>query len=257
MTTINKLTRIDTVTAGDVVPVYSQTNGDARGAAMSVLLAYIQTSFGVNVADFLETPSSANLLAAMTDETGTGANVFAISPTLVTPLLGTPASGNLTNCTGYDASDLVGLGAGVAAFLATPSSASLATAVADETGGGALVFNINPAFITPSLGAASAESLRRNAPVTQTGNFSVGVADNWNICNGGATITVTLPTAGAPNIGREIMLKTIAAFTVVSASANVVPLAGGAAGTAILAAVAGRWSTLVSDGTNWVTMQGV
>jgi hypothetical protein len=43
--------------------------------------------------------TSANLAAALTDETGTGANVFANSPTLVTPALGTPSSGNLANCT--------------------------------------------------------------------------------------------------------------------------------------------------------------
>ena len=52
------------------------------------------------------------------------------------------------------------------------------------------------------------------------------------------------------------MIKTIQAQTVVSASSNVVPLVGGAAGTAILAATAGKWATLVSDGTNWVIMQG-
>jgi hypothetical protein len=44
--------------------------------------------------------SSADLRSALTDETGTGAAVFATSPTLVTPALGTPASGNLVNCTG-------------------------------------------------------------------------------------------------------------------------------------------------------------
>jgi hypothetical protein len=57
------------------------------------------SGLGTNVATFLATPSSANLAAALTDETGTGANVFANSPTLVTPALGTPASGVLTNCT--------------------------------------------------------------------------------------------------------------------------------------------------------------
>jgi hypothetical protein len=57
------------------------------------------TSLGAGVATFLETPSSANLAAAVTDETGTGSLVFATSPTLVTPALGTPASGNLANCT--------------------------------------------------------------------------------------------------------------------------------------------------------------
>ena len=52
------------------------------------------------VSTFLNTPSSANLAAAVTDETGTGALVFANSPTLVTPALGTPASGVVTNLTG-------------------------------------------------------------------------------------------------------------------------------------------------------------
>ena len=51
-------------------------------------------------ATFLATPSSSNLISAVTDETGTGSLVFATSPTLVTPALGTPSSGVLTNYTG-------------------------------------------------------------------------------------------------------------------------------------------------------------
>ena len=57
------------------------------------------TSFGTGVATWLGTPSSANLAAAVTDETGTGALVFANTPTLVSPVLGTPTSGNLNSCT--------------------------------------------------------------------------------------------------------------------------------------------------------------
>jgi hypothetical protein len=57
------------------------------------------SGLGTNVASFLATPSSSNLAAALTDETGTGDLVFATSPTLVTPVLGTPTSGNLSNCT--------------------------------------------------------------------------------------------------------------------------------------------------------------
>jgi len=56
------------------------------------------SGLGTGVATFLATPSSANLAAAVTGETGSGALVFATSPTLVTPALGTPSSGNLTNC---------------------------------------------------------------------------------------------------------------------------------------------------------------
>ena len=58
------------------------------------------SGLGTNVATFLATPSSANLASAIIDETGTGALVFANTPTLVTPILGTPTSGTLTNCTG-------------------------------------------------------------------------------------------------------------------------------------------------------------
>jgi hypothetical protein len=64
------------------------------------------TSFGSGVATFLGTPSSANLATAVTDETGSGALVFATSPTLVTPVLGTPASGNLSNCTADGTNDV-------------------------------------------------------------------------------------------------------------------------------------------------------
>jgi hypothetical protein len=46
------------------------------------------SGLGTGVATFLATPSSANLAAALTDETGTGANVFANTPTLVTPVIG-------------------------------------------------------------------------------------------------------------------------------------------------------------------------
>ena len=49
---------------------------------------------------------SADLLSAITDESGTGVVVFNISPTLVTPALGTPASGTLTNTTGLPVSGI-------------------------------------------------------------------------------------------------------------------------------------------------------
>jgi hypothetical protein len=65
------------------------------------------SGLGTNVATFLGTPSSANLAAAVTDETGTGALVFANTPTLVTPVLGTPSSGTLSGCT-VDGTDAVG-----------------------------------------------------------------------------------------------------------------------------------------------------
>jgi hypothetical protein len=85
---------------------------DAQGritsaANGSVAISSGVTGLGTGVATFLATPSSANLISAVTDETGTGSLVFATSPTLVTPVLGTPASGNLTNTT-VDGTNKVG-----------------------------------------------------------------------------------------------------------------------------------------------------
>jgi hypothetical protein len=65
------------------------------------------TALGSGVATFLGTPSSANLAAAVTGETGSGALVFATSPTLVTPALGTPSSAVLTNATGLPNAGLI------------------------------------------------------------------------------------------------------------------------------------------------------
>jgi hypothetical protein len=92
------------VTAGSYT--FSSITVDAQGritaassGTPSVAISTGVTGLGTGVATFLGTPSSANLISAVTDETGTGALVFATSPTLVTPVLGTPASGNLSNCT--------------------------------------------------------------------------------------------------------------------------------------------------------------
>lgn len=80
--------------------------------------------------------------------------------------------------------------------------------------------------------------------------YTLTSADKVLTVNFAGTCTLTLPTASS-NKGREVRVRTITANTVVSNATNAVPLAGGAAGTAILAATAGKWALLVSDGTNW------
>ena len=76
-------------------------------ASANVPLADI-SGLGTGVGTFLATPSSANLAAAVTDETGSGALVFANTPTLVSPVLGTPTSGNLANCTSIPVGNATG-----------------------------------------------------------------------------------------------------------------------------------------------------
>jgi hypothetical protein len=118
---------------------------------------------GTGVATFLGTPSSSNLRAAVTDETGTGSLVFATSPTLVTPNLGTPSVLVATNATGT----AVGLTAGSAitnanltgavtsvgnaTSLGSFTSAQLRTALTDETGAGSAVFATSPTITAPIL----------------------------------------------------------------------------------------------------------
>lgn len=106
--------------------------------------------------------------------------------------------------------------------------------------------------------AADIPSLPYNptaAPATYTANFSVATTDVWIINNkSGSSCTATLPTASSYS-GRVLYFQNYQAQTLVSASSNVVPIGGGAAGTSILLASAGDQCALVSNGTNWIMMQ--
>jgi hypothetical protein len=99
-----------------------------------------------------------------------------------TPVLTTNAQGQVTGVTDTTITPAVGsvtgLGTGVATFLATPSSANLASAMTDETGTGALVFATSPTFVTPILG------------VPQSGDFSIGTF-TWPTFNQNTTGTAS------------------------------------------------------------------
>lgn len=92
----------------------------------------------------------------------------------------------------------------------------------------------------------------------KTANFTQTLSDTFIRCTGTATITATLLAAtagtGTTNYGLTIYISTTAAFTVVSATANITQKTGGAATTAILPATAGAWAILVleSSVSGWV-----
>ena len=135
----------------------------------------------LSTADITGTLPVANGGTGVTSSTGTGSVVLSNSPTLVTPVLGTPASGTATNLTGLPISTGVsGLGTGVATFLGTPSSANLASAVSDETGSGALVFANSPTLVTPALGTPSA-LVGTNITGTASGLTAGNVTTNANL----------------------------------------------------------------------------
>ena len=112
MANYTKLTNFatkDALTTGDPAKIVRGTeiNTEFDNIATAIATKQDALSPATGVATFIATPTSANLRAAVTDETGTGALVFANSPTLVTPALGTPSSGNVSNCT-VDGTNAVG-----------------------------------------------------------------------------------------------------------------------------------------------------
>ena len=104
------------------------------------------SGLGTGIATFLATPSSANLASAVTDETGSGSLVFATSPTLVTPILGTPTSATLTNATGYTTANLVGTISNAQLANSTISGVSLGGSLANLTAGTNITFSTGTTY---------------------------------------------------------------------------------------------------------------
>jgi len=126
---------------------------------------------------------------SLAGQTGTVAFVGSTSPTLVTPLLGTPTSGNLSNCTAYPVASLSGLGSGVATALA-----------ATVNGSGAIALTTSAALVTPTLGAATATSITFSPTTggivgtTTNNNASAGYVGEY-VSNAAYNVAVNTATA--------------------------------------------------------------
>lgn len=89
----------------------------------------------------------------------------------------------------------------------------------------------------------------------KTADFTVADTESDIVNNKGSACVATLPNPASYK-NRVLNFTNHQAFALTSASANVVPRTGGAAGAAILPATDGAWCRVKSDGTSWLTLQG-
>jgi hypothetical protein len=147
--------------------------------------------------------TSSQLAGVISDETGSGALVFATSPTLVTPALGTPSSGTLTNCTFPTLNqNTTGTAAGLSSTLAIASGGSGST-----TAQGAM--NTFAGAVT------SGSYLRGNGTNVVMSGIQAGDVPTLNQSTTGSAATLTTPRAinGVNFDGSAAITVTAAAGT--------------------------------------------
>lgn len=182
---------------GGVMLVYNLTDTDWKIvyrnrpiATLTASKALVSDSAG-NVAVSTASTTQLQYLASATGTTGTTSTnvVFSTSPSFTTPILGTPTSGTLTNCTGY-----------------VPSNLSA------TTGSGSAVLASGPTMTTPALGVATATSVNFGVTaLSYYGETTQAATFAWN-GSGGNTGSITMTVIRIGSI-CTVMIPALSATT--------------------------------------------
>ena len=212
------------------------------------------SGLGTGIASFLATPTSSNLNTAVSDRTGTGALVFANTPTLVSPVIGAATGTSLTLTGGISAgtSTLTTLSAGAATFssnVTIPTGAGVNKILTSDASGNA-TWNANP-----------------NAAfkIVNTATYTVSATDDkYVIYTNASAGTISLPAITSSMSGKEIIIKNISNFNVtINANGTQKVIADFATNTAnsttLGVEASNNWVKLIADGTNnqWILFRAL
>ena len=159
-----------------VIPATGPFQGTLRTSTLTNLVDLLDSVLAPlsgTLAQFASTTSS-ELAGVISNETGSGALVFATSPTLVTPALGTPSSGTMTNVSGTAAS----LTAGAANGLKTATTTVAVSSATAPTSGQVLTATSSTAatWQTPSGGGGGSANWTLMSTTTLAEDSSVTLA---------------------------------------------------------------------------------